>query len=101
MSQIRDKYDDIKAEWMALTQMNQEFKRTLQIKVKENMKITKDLELQKQSFDLQMKEMTQDAEARLMSISSLQTEKDALRDQINQLESHIAVKEREVYRVNE
>lgn len=36
-----------------------------------------------------------------MAISSLQAEKDSLKDQINQLESHIALKEREVYRVTE
>lgn len=36
-----------------------------------------------------------------MAISSLQTEKDTLKDQINQLESHIALKDREVDRVTE
>jgi len=65
---------------MTQNQMNSEFKRTLAVKVRENMKLTKDLELQKQSFDLQLKELSFDAENRLMTISSLQAEKDSLKD---------------------
>lgn len=39
MSSFRDKYDDLKAEWMTLQQTNNEYKRTLQVKVKENLKL--------------------------------------------------------------
>jgi len=38
MKTLRDKYDDLKAEWMTLKQTNNEYKRTLADKVKEGFK---------------------------------------------------------------
>jgi hypothetical protein len=35
---LREKYDDLKAEWMTLKQTNAEYKRTLQEKVREGFK---------------------------------------------------------------
>ena len=38
MKTLRDKYEDLKAEWMTLKQTNMEYKRTLGEKVKEGFK---------------------------------------------------------------
>ena len=56
MNILRDKYDDLKAEWMTLQQTNQEYKRTLQLKVKEGMKLSKDLEALKKKHDSTLKD---------------------------------------------
>ena len=71
MSVLRDKYDDLKAEWMTLQQTNQEYKRTLQTKVKEGLKLTKDLEALKRKHDNTIKDTSEDHENSLSVISSL------------------------------
>ncbi len=52
MSNVNDKYDDIKAEWLTLQQTNSEYKRTLSLKVKENMRLQQELELQRKKHEL-------------------------------------------------
>lgn len=57
---LRDKYDDLKAEWMTLRQTNNEYKRTLQEKVREGFKFQKDFEIFKQKNELLINELTID-----------------------------------------
>jgi hypothetical protein len=57
MGHLRDKYDDLKAEWLTLHQTNAEYKRTLQQKIKDALKLTKESELSNQRADLVMKEL--------------------------------------------
>jgi len=45
LKQLRDKYEDLKAEWLTLKQTNTEFKRTLGDKVKETMRMQREYEL--------------------------------------------------------
>jgi chromosome segregation ATPase len=45
LKQLRDKYEDLKAEWLTLKQTNTEFKRTLGDKVKETMRMQRENEL--------------------------------------------------------
>ena len=57
---LREKYDDLKAEWMTLRQTNAEYKRTLQEKVRDGFKFQKDFELFKQKNELLINELTMD-----------------------------------------
>ena len=57
---LREKYDDLKAEWMTLKQTNAEYKRTLQEKVREGFKFQKDFELFKQKNEMLIDELTGD-----------------------------------------
>jgi vacuolar-type H+-ATPase subunit D/Vma8 len=58
MKTLRDKYDDLKAEWMTLKQTNNEYKRTLGEKVKEGFKFQKDYDLFKAKNELLFAELT-------------------------------------------
>lgn len=57
---LREKYDDLKAEWMTLRQTNAEYKRTLQEKVRDGFKFQKDFELFKQKNEMLINELGAD-----------------------------------------
>ncbi len=62
MKMLRDKYEDLKAEWLSLKQTNNEYKRTLGEKVKEGFRFQKDYELFKNKNDLIIAELKNDNE---------------------------------------
>jgi len=101
MAALRDKYDDLKAEWMTLHQTNQEYKRTLQAKVKETMKLSKDFDNMKRRLEGTLKETAEDQENHLTAISSLQVEQDMLKNTVNDYETLLAAKEREISRAQD
>ena len=57
---LREKYDDLKAEWMTLQQTNAEYKRTLQEKVRDGFKFQKDFDLFKQKNEMLINELGAD-----------------------------------------
>jgi vacuolar-type H+-ATPase subunit D/Vma8 len=71
MKTLRDKYDDLKAEWMTLRQTNNEYKRTLADKVKEGFKYQKDFEIFKTKNELLIGELTLENDSRLRIITEL------------------------------
>jgi len=71
MKQLRDKYEDLKAEWMTLKQTNQEYKRTLAEKVKEQFRVQKEIEGYKAKTENNIAELTAESEARLQVLTSL------------------------------
>lgn len=73
---LREKYDDLKAEWMTLKQTNTEYKRTLQEKVRDGFKFQKDFELFKQKNELLINELTADNDQRLQTLRILESERD-------------------------
>lgn len=101
LKQLRDKYEDLKAEWLTLKQTNTEFKRTLGDKVKETMRIQREYELFRQKHDMLMSELSSDNEARLQMIGTLQQERDSLKEHICSLEGIVTVKERELKKATE
>ena len=101
MKSLRDKYDDLKAEWMTLKQTNNEYKRTLGEKVKEGFKFQKDYDVFKAKNELLVAELTQDNEARLKMINELQQEREDLREHICSLEGQIAIRERDLKKFRE
>ena len=98
---LREKYDDLKAEWMTLKQTNAEYKRTLQEKVREGFKFQKDFELFKQKNEMLIDELTDDNDQRGQAIRMLESEREQMRDQICTLESMIAVKDRDLRRIQD
>ncbi len=62
MKMLREKYEDLKAEWLSLKQTNNEYKRTLGEKVKEGFRFQKDYELFKQKNELIIAELNNDNE---------------------------------------
>ena len=101
LKQLRDKYEDLKAEWLTLKQTNTEFKRTLGDKVKETMRMQREYELFRQKHDMLMSELSSDNEARLQMIGTLQQERDSLKEHICSLEGIVTVKERELKKATE
>lgn len=95
MKVLREKYEDIKAEWLTLKQTNTEYKRTLGEKVKEGFRFQKDYDLYKQKNELVIAELTKDNDNRHVIISQLQSERDILKEHICSLEGALAIKERE------
>ena len=77
---LREKYDDLKAEWMTLKQTNAEYKRTLQEKVREGFKFQKDFELFKQKNEMLIDELTSDNDQRGQVIRMLEGEREQMRD---------------------
>ena len=96
MKTLRDKYEDLKAEWMTLKQTNMEYKRTLGEKVKEGFKYQKDFDLFKAKNDLLVSELSAENDQRLKMITELQQERDELREHVCSLESTLTIKEREL-----
>ena len=68
---LRDKYDDLKAEWMTLKQTNNEYKRTLAEKVKEGFRFQKDFDIFKAKNDLLVNELSAENDTRLRIITEL------------------------------
>ena len=68
---LRDKYDDLKAEWMTLKQTNNEYKRTLTEKVKEGFRFQKDFDIFKAKNDLLVNELSAENDTRLRIITEL------------------------------
>jgi predicted P-loop ATPase len=71
MKQLREKYDDLKAEWMTLKQTNQEYKRTLADKVKEHFRMQKEIDVYKAKTEINIADLTAESDARLQVLTSL------------------------------
>jgi hypothetical protein len=71
MKQLREKYDDLKAEWMTLKQTNQEYKRTLADKVKEHFRMQKEIDVYKAKTEITIADLTAESDARLHVLTSL------------------------------
>ena len=98
---LREKYDDLKAEWMTLRQTNAEYKRTLQEKVRDGFKFQKDFELFKQKNEMLISELSADNDQRMQMVRGVESERDQLKDHICTLESMIAVKDRDMRKIQE
>ncbi len=88
---LREKYDDLKAEWLTLKQTNNEYKRTLGDKVKEGFRYQKEYELFKQKNELIISELTTDNDKLNLYLSQLTSEKDSLKELVYSLESQLTV----------
>jgi hypothetical protein len=98
---LREKYDDLKAEWMTLRQTNAEYKRTLQEKVRDGFKFQKDFELFKQKNEMLISELSADNDQRMQMVRTIESERDQLKDHICTLESMITVKDRDMRKIQE
>ena len=101
MKGLRDRYEDLKAEWMTLKQTNNEYKRTLGEKVREGFKYQKEFDMFKAKNDMLISELTAENESRLKLINELQEEREELREHICSLESTITIKDRETKKLRE
>lgn len=82
MKGLRDRYEDLKAEWMTLKQTNNEYKRTLGEKVREGFKYQKEFDMFKAKNEMLINELTVENESRLKLINELQEEREELREHI-------------------
>lgn len=96
MVSLRDRYDDLKAEWMTLQQTNIEYKRALQQKMKEFFQIQRELDQSRLRHEHSLREMHADKEDSIHLLANLQVERDMLKEHICKLEGTLSLNERDL-----